>query len=339
MQEMQTISRLIKETDKIYGYDADERGFLYLAQHCGISFAGKKVLILGGGATGQTAKAAAEQGGASETVIISRSGKNNYGNLDRHYDADIIINTTPVGMFPDCDKSPVDLTYFPMVTGVLDVIYNPLKTALILQADSLAIPCSGGLPMLIEHSLRQMSGGEAADERIEEILRTATADIKNIVLIGMPGSGKTTIGKALAQLLGRKFIDTDDEIVRKAHKSIPQIFEEGGEEAFRKIENEVISELSKNTGCVIATGGGCVLKEENLVPLRQNSLIYWLRRDTSLLPIDGRPLSQSDNLDEMLKTRTSAYMHFADGFVNNAGSVDDTAQKIAETFLQDSSDL
>ena len=338
MQEMQEISRLIKETGKIYGYDADVYGFLYLADHCGISFSGKKVLILGGGATGRTAKAAAEKGGASAVVIISRSGEDNYTNLDRHYDADIIINTTPVGMYPNCNEAPVDLTFFPMVTGVLDVIYNPLKTALILRADSLGIPCSGGLPMLVEHSVRQMSGGKDADENIEKILQTATADIKNIVLIGMPGSGKTTVGKTLAKLLGRKFIDTDEEIVRKYHKTIPQIFAEGGEDEFRKMEIGVISELSKNTGCVIATGGGCVLKEENFIPLRQNSLIYWLHRDLSLLPTEGRPLSQAGKLDEMLKARTPAYMHFADVSVNNTGSIDDTAQKIAETFLQDSSD-
>lgn len=338
MQEMQDLNKLIKATGKIYGYDADIYGFLYLANHCGISFTGKKVLILGGGATGRTAKAAAEHANASEAIIVSRSGENNYSNLDLHYDADIIINTTPVGMFPDCDKAPVDLTYFPIVTGVLDVIYNPLKTALILQADSLGIPCSGGLPMLVEHSVRHMSDGLPQDEHIDDILRTATADIKNIVLIGMPGCGKTTVGKTLAKLLGRKFIDSDEEIVRKFHKSIPQIFAEDGEDTFRQMEIDVISELSKNTGCVIATGGGCVLKEENYIPLRQNSLIYWLHRDLSLLPTDGRPLSQKSPLADMLKARTPAYVHFADVAVSNMGSIDDTAQKIAETFFQESSD-
>ena len=281
------------------GYNTDIDGVIYLARRAGVELRGRKVVILGSGGTSRTVQAAARALGAGEIVVISRSGENNYGDLARHADAEVLINTTPVGMFPACGSCPGSLDAFPRLTGVLDVVYNPLRTALILAAEERGIPCSGGLPMLVAQAKRAaelFTGGCIPDDRTEDILRSLVAELQNIVLIGMPGCGKTTVGQALAERLGRPFVDLDEELVRRAGRTIPEIFAHQGEAAFRALEHEVVRDMGARTGLVISTGGGVVTRRENFAPLRQNGVILHLRRALDHLPVDGRPISQRTDL-------------------------------------------
>ena len=235
-----SVNTLVRRADgKLYGYNTDAAGFCFMAQRAGIGFAGKKTLVLGSGGASRTAAACAKKLGAREVVVISRSGENNYTNLGRHADAERIVNTTPVGMYPNNGAAAVDLTAFPACAGVLDLIYNPRRTALLLQAEELGIPCSDGLPMLVaqakaaeEHFFDRL----IADRENERILAQLRREMTNLVLIGMPGSGKSTVGAALAALTGREAIDIDARIVEKAGCSIPEIFAKGGEAAFRALE-------------------------------------------------------------------------------------------------------
>ena len=288
-----------------------------------------------------TAVACARQLGAREVVVISRSGPDNYENLSRHADADIVVNTTPVGMYPGNGAAPVDLTAFPRCRGVLDVIYNPHRTALLLQAQALGIPCSDGLAMLVaqakaaeEHFFsRSIPDGET--ERILSALRHET---ENIVLIGMPGCGKSTIGAALAALTGREAVDIDAEIERRADCPIPEIFARGGEAEFRALERQATAEAGKRTGCILLTGGGAVKTPENYGALRQNGRIYHLLRDVGTLPTDGRPLSQGADLAAMWRERKPLYERFRDTVFDNNGPAEETAQAIWRDFCAYSGD-
>ena len=266
---------------------------------------------------------------------ISRNGEDNYGNLSRHADADVLINATPVGMYPENGKSPVDLRAFPNLSAVLDVVYNPRRTALLLQAEELGIPCAGGLPMLVYQAAE-------AEERFfdrsiprtetERVLGNLSRDTENIVLIGMPGCGKSVVGSALARLTGREAVDIDREIVSKAGKSIPEIFAEGGEAAFRDWERRVTAEAGKRIGVILITGGGVVKDERNYAPLKQNARIYHLVRDTALLPREGRPLSEGADLAAMEEERRPLYRRFRDVAIDNSGAVRDTAGEIWRDF-------
>lgn len=331
-----SVNTIVRQRDgALVGYNTDIDGFLYMAHRAGISLNGKKVVILGTGGASLTAQAAARQARAREIVVISRSGPDDYDHLDRHADGEILVNTTPVGMFPHTGASPVDLTRFPRCQGVLDVIYNPRRTALVLQAEALGIPCSDGLPMLVaqakraeEHFFRRA----IPDRENERILAQLRQETCNIVLIGMPGCGKTTVGQALAALTGREVLDLDQLIVEKAGKSIPQIFAEQGEAAFRALEREVAAEAGKLTGKLLVTGGGVVTVPENYGPLRQNGRIYHLVRDLDALPTEGRPLSQSTDLRALWETRAPLYARFRDVVIQNSGTVQETAQEIWRDF-------
>ena len=324
---------------KLYAFNTDAAGFCWMAERAGISFAGKKAVVLGSGGASLTAVACVKKQGAREVVVISRSGENNYGNLARHADAEIVVNTTPVGMFPNTGVSPVDLTAFPRCSGVLDVVYNPRRTALLLQAEELGIPCSDGLPMLVAQA-------KAAEEHFfetpipdcenERILTQLRQECTNIVLIGMPGCGKTTVGQALATLTGREAIDLDQCIVEKAGRSIPEIFAAEGEPAFRALEREVTAEVGKLSGKIILTGGGVVKDRRNYAPLHQNGRIYQLVRDLNALPTDGRPLSQGADLAAMWKERAPLYAAFRDAAMGNNGTVEDTAADIWRDFCENS---
>ena len=279
--------------------------------------------------------------GAREVVVISRSGADNYGNLHRHADADIIVNSTPVGMYPHTGEAPVDLTDFPHCSGVLDMIYNPRRTALILQAESLGIPCSDGLPMLVAQATaaeEHFFDRTIADSENERILAMLRRDTQNIELIGMPGCGKTTVGRALARLTGREAIDIDQRIEERAGRSIPEIFAAGGEEAFRALEREATAEAGKLSGRIILTGGGVVKDPRNYAPLRQNGRIYQLRRDLSALATDGRPLSAGADLAEMYAQRSPLYARFRDEVIDNNGTVEETAEAIWRDFVEHSGD-
>lgn len=332
-----TIAR--REDGKLYAWNTDATGFRWMAERAGIDFSGKKVVILGSGGASLTAQAMAKAMGAREIVVVSRSGENNYDNLNRHTDAEILVNTTPVGMYPHTGISPVELSTFPHCCGVLDVIYNPRRTALLLQAEELGIPCSDGLPMLVaqakaaEEHFFQKAIPDSENERILAMLRQETA---NIVLIGMPGCGKSTLGQALADLTGHEAIDVDQRIVEKAGCSIPEIFAQSGEEAFRALEREATAEVGKLSGKIILTGGGVIKDRRNYAPLHQNGRIYHLIRDLNVLPTDGRPLSQSTDLTAMWTERAPLYAAFRDAAIDNNGTVEETAAAIWRDFCENS---
>ena len=330
-QKIGSVNTIVRRADgSLFGHNSDYFGFVSLVKHSGIAVADKKVLVLGSGGTSNMVVTALRDLSAVP-IVISRSGENNYDNLERHADASVIVNTTPVGMYPNTGISPIDLRLFPKLEGVLDVVYNPAKTKLLLDAEALGIPNANGLWMLVaqaKEASEYFTGKKLSDEVIGKIHRTLSHQMKNLILIGMPGCGKSTIGAALAQRLGRKFVDADEEVVKSAGKSIPEIFAQDGEEAFRQWETAALNSLGKQSGLVIATGGGCVTQNRNFAALHQNGYIIWLERDLTLLPTDGRPLSQSNRLEEMYKLRKPMYEAFADIRVENAGNPEQTVKEI-----------
>lgn len=330
-----SVNVLVRRADgTLYGDNADAFGFEYLVRHSGIDVAGQKALVLGNGGASATIQAVLEQLGARVTVI-SRHGPDNYDNLDRHADARVIVNTTPVGMYPNTGRAAVDLRQFPQCAGVLDIVYNPARTALLLQAESLGIPCAGGLYMLVAQAKRScevFTDTVIDDAEILRIHRLLRQEMENIVLIGMPGSGKTTIAMALAERLGRPVLDVDAAVVETAGCSIPTVFEREGEDGFRRRETAAIADLGKRSGVVIATGGGSILRPENYDLLHQNGTLFWLQRDWRKLPTDGRPISQTRDLSELLRERTPAYTRFADHIIDNNGTVEETLRQILEVL-------
>ena len=334
-QKMGCVNTVLRRSDgTLYGHNTDYFGFTSLVRHARLSVAGKKVLVLGSGGASNTAVAALKDLGASP-VVISRSGENNYQNLHRHTDAAAIVNTTPVGMYPNTGVSPIDLGRFPHLEGVLDVIYNPARTQLLLDAEKLGIPRENGLWMLVaqaKEAAEVFTGGKISDAVIEKIYRQLSHQMKNIVLIGMPGCGKTTIGTLLAEKLGRALADADEKIIALAGKSIPEIFSQDGESVFRNWETQALNELGKQSGLVIATGGGCVTQKRNYPLLHQNGYLVWLERDWSKLPTDGRPLSQANDLGKMYAARKPLYEAFADIRVENTDTPAETVQKILDAL-------
>lgn len=325
------VNTVVNRDGRLTGYNTDIDGLVYLARRAGVDMAGKKVVVLGSGGTSRTARAAARELGAAQVVVVSRHGEDNYENLSRHADAQVLVNTTPVGMYPNCGQAAVSLAGFPCLTGVLDVVYNPLRTALLMEAQRRGIPCSCGLPMLVAQAKRAaelFTGELIPDSRTEQVLATLTFQLKNVVLIGMPGCGKTTVGQALARRLGKSFVDLDERIVQRAGESIPDIFARAGEAAFRALETEVVKEAGGHTGCVISTGGGVVTREENYPPLHQNGVILHLTRDLGLLPTDGRPVSQSTDLGLLWQRRKPLYAAFADAEIDNNGPLERTLEQI-----------
>lgn len=329
-----SVNTVVRTSDGLHGYNTDYFGFKSLAERAKISFENKNVVILGSGGTSLTARAVAADSGAKSIKIVSRSGEYNYGNLDALSDCEVLINTTPVGMYPNNGASAVTLDSFPRCEAVLDVIYNPLRTELIMQAQERGIKCSGGLYMLVAQaaqSAKYFCSAEIDRDRIENVFRSLALSVQNIVLVGMPGCGKTTVANALAALNGRQVIDTDAEIEKRAEMSIPEIFAKYGEEHFRALESEVIAEVAKEKGLIIATGGGAVLREENRRALRSNGRIYYIKRDLSALSLDGRPLSRDgDTLRQMLAVRDPIYSACADAVVTNELSPTKTAQRIMD---------
>lgn len=332
-----SVNTLVRRADgTLLGDNTDYYGFDCLLQRAGIDPKGKKVLVLGSGGASLTVQMVLRDREAGQVIVISRSGADNYDNLHRHADAELIVNTTPVGMYPQNGVSPVDLGMFPNCSAVVDVIYNPARTALMLQAEELGIPCAGGLTMLVAQAVRSAErflGRDFSDHTLERVLHTLEKDTENIVLIGMPGCGKSLLGRALAEKLGKPFVDADQEIIRQAGKSIPDIFAQEGENGFRRRETEVLRRLGSQSGQVIATGGGCVTREENKPLLRQNGKLIWVRRPVSVLPTQGRPLSQRGNLEEMARERMPLYAELADHIIDNTGTPEAALQKLMEVCL------
>ena len=324
---------IVKEDGGLYGDNTDYDGFLCLVQKSGFQVKGKKALVLGTGGASLPISAVLSDLGAREVVFISRSGENNYQNLSRHADADLIVNTTPVGMYPNNLQAPLSLSEFPRLSGVLDIVYNPQKTKLILDAERLGIPAYSGLLMLVAQGKRAAElflGHDIPDSETDRIFKKLSTEMQNIVLVGMPGCGKTTVGKALAEQLNRPFFDADEEILKRTGKSAEAWIEACGEAVFRQKETEVLESLCKQSGTVIATGGGAVTVPENADILRQNSIVFFINRDVSALPVEGRPLSKATALSEMYEVRLPMYRSVCDYEIAADGSVEAVVRRILE---------
>ncbi len=314
------VNTIVKKTDgTLWGHNTDYFGFLEMVKRSALNVQGKKALVLGSGGAGVTASAVLTDLGAT-VITISRNGDHNYNSLHLHQDASVIVNATPVGMYPNNGTAPISLSVFPRLEGVLDLIYNPFKTDLLLEAEEKGLVTLNGLYMLVaqaKESAEYFSATTISNEKIKDVYCSLKLQMENIILIGMPGSGKSTIGAMVAKALGRQFVDTDQLIVERVKMSIPDYMEKYGLERFRQEESSVIRDISKQSGLIIATGGGCVTQEENYRPLHQNGTVIWIDRPIRDLPIEGRPLSIAANLDEMYAFRSPLYSRFADLRIKN----------------------
>lgn len=310
------VNTIVNRNGRLYGDNTDFAGMLALAKHIGVDMKGRKVLILGTGGASKTGHALAEYMGAQSVFYVSRSGKDGSISYEQavteHSDAQIIINATPVGMFPKQDGRPIDISAFPKLEGVIDAIYNPLRTNLILDAQERGIPAEGGLYMLSAqavHASAVFRDIPLDESLVDKAFKSVKNDKQSIVLIGMPSSGKTTVGRILAEKCGKQLADTDEYIVRKIGMPISDFFAKHGEAEFRKIEKETVAELSATGGRIIATGGGAVLDAENVRALKQNGVLVFLdRRPENLIATDDRPLaSRRSALEKLYAERYDIY--------------------------------
>ena len=337
-REIGSVNTLVVRPDgSLLGHNTDIGGFTTMLREAGIDPSGKKAVVLGSGGTSLTARTALKHMGAREIVVVSRRGPVTYDALyAEHADAQLLVNATPVGMYPHTGVSPVELDRLPNLTGVADVIYNPEKTALILDAQARGIPAVSGLTMLVAQAREAdewFFGRPVSGEVVRTICGEIRAEMLNLVLVGMPGCGKSTLGAQVAALLGRPFVDCDEEIVREAGMSIPEIFARFGEADFRRREAEVLRRVGRESGTVVATGGGAILREDNVRALRQNGRICFLRRALEQLPTDGRPLSGPDDaIARLWRERREKYERCADFTVDNDSSAEAVARRIQEGF-------
>ena len=339
-----TVTRL--PDGRLKGENTDYFGFFRTLTACGCDPRGKKALVLGNGGAAATAVTVLTDMGA-EVVLLGRSNRSVGGILpepyetvyERHPDAAVVVNCTPVGMYPKLvGQSPIDLHKLPRVEAVFDMVYNPARTALLQDAAELGIPAYNGLLMLVAQAKRACElflGEDLEDGFIDGIVADIARETGNIILVGMPGSGKSTVGKALAEALGRPFVDTDTLIAEEAGRSIPEIFSADGEEVFRAMETEAVKTAGMMSGAVIATGGGVVTRERNYRPLSQNGRIVFLHRDLDILPVDGRPISQNTSKADLYAKRLPLYNAFADVTVENNGSVTETVGRILSALGYD----
>lgn len=310
------VNTIVNRNGRLYGDNTDFAGMLALARHIGVDMKGRKVLILGTGGASKTGHALAEYMGAESVYYVSRSGKDGSITYEQavteHSDAQIIINATPVGMFPKQDGRPIDISAFPKLEGVIDAIYNPLRTNLILDAQERGIPAEGGLYMLSAqavHASVVFLDIPLDESLVDKAFKSVKNDKQSIVLIGMPSSGKTTVGRILSEKCGKQLADTDEYIVNKTGMPISDFFAKFGEAEFRKIEKETVAELSATGGRIIATGGGAVLDPENVRALKQNGVLVFLdRRPENLVATDDRPLaSRRSALEKLYAERYDIY--------------------------------
>ena len=333
-EKIGAVNTVINQGGKLYGYNTDFYGMKLMIEKNGFDFKDKKVLILGSGGTAKTSKAVSMALGAREVITVSRSGQVNYENVaSLHGDAEYIINTTPCGMFPNNDTYALDPADFGSLEGIVDAVYNPLETTLIQKGKEIGVKGVTGLYMLVAQAVlawekfmgESLDAEKIADEIYADILR----EKRNIVLIGMPGSGKSTVGRALAENLSRDFVDTDEMIVEK-YGNISDIFARSGEEYFRDKESEAVKEVSKRNGIVIATGGGAILRKENVRALRQNAVIFFLDRPLeNIIPTSDRPLSSDiESLRKRFDERYDLYVNASDFHIKADGDVRDTFEKI-----------
>ncbi len=335
-EKIGAVNTIVNRDGKLYGYNTDFGGLSLLIKKSGFDLKNKKVLILGTGGTSKTANAVCDFLGAAEVVTVGRKSEINYENVySLHGDADYVINTTPVGMYPDCESYPIDTQKLSCLKGVADVIYNPLKTVLCRKAENRGIKSINGLYMLVSQAVlacelftgNKLDAEAVCDGVYNEILN----EKRNIVLIGMPGCGKTTIGKALSEITGKTFIDTD-EVITEKYGNISEIIKGKGEPYFREIEAEQVKKVSMFSGCVIATGGGAVLKKENVDSLKQNGIIFFLNRPLcDIVPTEDRPLSQNyEALKKRFEERYNIYVNSCDEETAVDGDVMNSVNKILE---------
>ena len=332
-----SVNTVVRRADgTLLGDNTDFFGFCYLLRSSGIDPRGKKALVLGSGGASLTVQAALRELGAAQVTVVSRKGELNYVNLyEKQSDAQLLVNATPVGMAPHTGESLVALSMLPRLEAVVDLIYNPAKTKLLLDAEALGLKAVNGLGMLTAQaaaSAERFAGGKTDEKTLSLITRELEREMKNIVLVGMPGCGKSSLGRALAEKLGRPFADCDALIEEGCGCTISEIFAREGEEGFRRREKEQLGELVRQSGFVIACGGGALTQSGNLELLRQNAKILWLRRDLRQLATAGRPLSQSRPLEELYREREAQYCAAAELVVDNDGSFDETLKKLMEAL-------
>ncbi len=339
------VNTIVNREGRLYGYNTDAGGLTALIQINGISLKDKKVLVLGSGGTSKTALYVANKLGASQVYPVSRNGKDGCITYEtatsKHQDTEIIINTTPCGMFPETDVTPIDINVFPNLSAVIDVIYNPLRTKLICQAQKKNIKAVGGLYMLVAQAAlaAELFVDKSAEEsKINEVYRQILISKQNIVLTGMPGCGKTSAGKYIAEKLGAELIDTDEKITQQTGYTPAEIINFKGEQAFRDIEAQIIKDISVLNGCVISTGGGAVLREENIENLRKNGRIYFINRLVEDIKIsDDRPLSSNrELLKKRFEERYNIYCNSADVIINPLDGAELNADLILEDFNENS---
>ena len=328
------VNTVVRRPDgSLIGHNTDFFGFEVMLRTGGVSVSGKKALVCGSGGASNTVCAVLKEAGAN-VVVLSRSGENNYRNLERHADASLIVNATPVGMYPEVEKAVIEnLNGFPKLEAVLDLIYNPARSMLLMEAEQRGLPAVNGLRMLVaqaKESAEWYTGTPIDDSVIETIYNDLRLQMENIILVGMPGCGKTTIGTALAKTLHREFLDADAVLEERAGRPITEIIPQDGENAFRAMESAVLLDLGKQSGLVIATGGGCVTRPENYPSLHRNGTVVWLKRPIADLPTEGRPLSKAGHLEEMYRKRAPMYEAFSDFSVENTGTPEKVAREILD---------
>lgn len=331
-REIGAVNTVKAEGGRLIGYNTDLYGLEYILRSASFDLKGERVMILGTGGTSLTAQAAARRAGAKEIYVVGRQSDINYTNCYGLAPA-YIINTTPVGMYPNVDACPIEVERFSSLKGVADVIYNPLCTELVMRARAMGVTAVGGLGMLAAQGVYAseiFGAARASEELISSILRDLRGLSCSVAFIGMPGSGKSTLAKMTAEYMGKEFIDTDTVIENMAGKTIPEIFAERGEDGFRDIEEGAVrAAFCKNA--VVATGGGAVLREKNRINIRRNSVVIWVRRNADHLDMNGRPLSKSrGELNRLAEQRYPFYRDLADFSVDNDAAIEDAFFKIKE---------
>lgn len=343
-RQIGAVNTIVNRDGKLYGYNTDFAGMTALIKLNGIEICGKKVLVLGSGGTSKTAVAVVKSLGAKTVGRVSRTAKENcitYEEAYKNYaDAEIIINTTPCGMYPHITGEPIDIQCFEKLEAVVDAIYNPLCSNLVVKAKNRGVKATGGLYMLVHQAAvaaELFTCTKIDADKIYDVYKKTEHSKRNIILVGMPSSGKSTIGKHLASELRMQFVDTDKEIERISGKTIPEIFKKSGEQGFRDIESHVIAEASAKQNTVIATGGGAVLREQNVILLRGNGKVYFIDRPIDMLiTTDDRPLSSNrDDLVKRYNERYDIYCATADKRVINDHEIQSVIDTIKEDFLDE----
>ena len=329
-----SVNTVLRTPEGWWGDNTDYYGFTYMVRRSGYDVRGKKAVVLGSGGVSPTVCAVLEDLGAAPVVVISHK-ENTPETLALHADARVVVNTSPVGMYPKNGVSPIPADAFPAMECALDLIYNPFETVFLADARERGCVTESGISMLVAQAKRgaELFTGQMLDDALcDRVTAQMIFARRNLILIGMPGCGKSTVGRHAARRLGREFVDLDAEIVKKAGKPIPAIFAEDGEETFRTIEHEVICEVCKSSSLVIATGGGCVTRPENYRPMAQNGVLLWIERDAAALPTKGRPLSQKQSPAALYEIRRPLYEAFSDAMIENTGTVSQAVEDVLHAF-------